>query len=171
MKKQVKFIKGYDCINFPCKASKPCTKENTHGKHSMGILFLLSGDLGAVQFKLSTGWMPFYSPKDRIGYREIPKNEISDLYPMPTDLGYHSYKPRYEDQTSMGKCDVLGGAECFYDGSGLNCNDAYYALVNGGEDALWEFLEGYYKSVFEDSEYPEPREYTDEVKVPHENKA
>ena len=41
----------------------------------------------------------------------------------------------------------------------MNASDAMYALVNGGDEGLWEFLETYYKSVFEDGEYPEPCEY------------
>ena len=159
MKREVKFIRGYDCMSFPCRFDKKCKPENSHGKHGMEILFLVTGEKGAVQFKMSTGWMPFKSEQDKIGVRRIPKMELSDYYPMPTDLGYHSYKPHYESHSSMGPCNALGGAECYYDGSSLNCNDAYYALVNGGEDGLWKFLEEYYETVFEDKRYPIPTEY------------
>ena len=159
-KREVKFQQGYNCIDFPCKFNKKCVPNNSHGLHGMEILFLVIGELGAVQFKLSTGWTPFYAKKDKIGYINIPKNKCADLYPMPSDLGYHSYKPHYEGQTSMGKCSVLGGQDCYYDGSSLNCNDAYYTLVNAGEEALWLFLEQYYKCVFEGAEYPSVSEYS-----------
>jgi hypothetical protein len=125
----------------------------------MEIVFLFHGEKGAVQFKMSTGWLPFYQAEDKIGHREIPNKDCKGLYPMPSDLGFHSYKPIYKGQTSMGKCDVLHGKECYYDGSSLNANDAYYSLVNGGEESLWRFLELYYKTVFEDAEYPTPTEY------------
>jgi len=59
----------------------------------------------------------------------------------------------------MGACPFLGGKECYYDGSSLNSQDAFYVLVNCGEEALWKFLEGYYKSVFDGGEYPEVGEY------------
>lgn len=163
MRREIKFLRGYDCINFPCRFEKKCSPENSHGKHGMEIAFLLYGDKGAVQFKFSAGWMPFYSEPDKIHVRSIPKMELEGYYPMPNDLGYHSYKPCYEGQSSLGPCNVLNGADCYYDGSSLNCNDAYYALVNGGEESLWEFLEGYYKCQFEDGEYPKPKEYTETV--------
>ncbi len=159
MKREVKFISGYNCIDFPCKFDKKCSPNNSHGKHGLDILFLLHGEKGCVQFKFSTGYVPFYSKKDNISYRDIPKNPCADLYPLPVDLGYHSYTPHYEGQTSRGPCDYLGGKECYYDGSGLNANDACYTLINGGEEELWKFLEQYYKCTFEEGKYPEVCEY------------
>jgi hypothetical protein len=159
MKREVKFEKGYNCIDFECQMKKKCTPNNSHGKRGMSIRFLVHGDKGAVQFLLSTGWYPYYSKADKIGYRSIKNSDTSGYFPAPADLGFHSYKPMYEGQTSMGKCSYLNGAECYYDGSGLNANDAYYTLVNGGEEALWKFLEQYYLCVFEDKEYPQVTEY------------
>ena len=158
-KREIKFIQGYNCIDFPCKFNKKCSPNNSHGKHGMEIIFVLHGEKGSIQFVLNTGWTPFYKEKDSIGHISIPKNPIADLFPMPTDLGYHSYTPKYEGQTSMGGCKYLGGKDCFYDGSSLNCNDAYYTLVNGGEEKLWEFLEQYYLCVFENGKYPSVCEY------------
>lgn len=59
----------------------------------------------------------------------------------------------------MGKCSVLGDKECYYDGSSLNCQDAFYVLINCGEEKLWKFLEEYYKCVFEKGDYPNVGEY------------
>lgn len=163
MEREVKFISGYNCIDFPCKFDKKCSPNNSHGKHGLDILFLLYGDKGCVQFKFSTGYVPFHTKPDSIRFREIPKNTCADLYPLPVDLGYHSYEPHYEGQTSTGKCDYLGGKDCYYDGSGLNANDAYYTLINGGEEELWKFLEKYYLCVFKDEEYPSVCEYIKEA--------
>ena len=79
---------------------------------------------------------------------------------MPADLGYHSKKPHYDGQQPTGEnCEYCDGKPCYYDGSGLNANDAMYALVNGGDNALWAFLDGYYNYVFNGGEYPKPAEY------------
>jgi hypothetical protein len=34
-----------------------------------------------------------------------------------------------------------------------------YALVNGGDEALWEFLDAYYECVFHKDKYPTPTEF------------
>ena len=68
--------------------------------------------------------------------------------PLPADLGYHSPKPRYEDQSAMDDCDILGG-ECYYDGSGLNAERVYERLLREGDQGVWLALEGYYEDVFE----------------------
>src|SRR3990167_8291291 len=107
MRREIKFTSGYNCIDFPCRFEKKCSKDNSHGRHGMTITFLLHGELGAIQFALQTGWMPFHQESNKIAFREIPKNDLSALYPMPTDLGYHSYKAHYEGHSSMGKCSVL----------------------------------------------------------------
>jgi len=159
---QVKFISGYDCIYFECKFnSKTCKPDEggSHGRHGLDILFLVHGKKGSVQFKLSTGWYPYYSKQSNIGTREVRHYDTINVFPFPTDLGYHSYKPMYKDHSSMGKCDVLNGKECFYDGSGLNAQDAFYILVNAGEEKLWKFLEEYYLCVFEKKKYPKVPEY------------
>ena len=163
-RREVKFIQGYNCIDFPCRFDNKCTPNNSHGKHGLKIVFLVHGEEGCVQFVLSTGWTPFYSKPDKINYRYIPKSNISNLFPMPTDLGYHSRKPQYDGQTNQKGCQHLKGSECFYDGSSLNCNDAYYTLVNGGEEKLWEFLEKYYLCVFNNGKYPNVAEYAQALK-------
>jgi hypothetical protein len=157
--REVKFISGYNCIDFPCKFENKCIPGNSHGKHGMEIGFYFHGEKGVVQFKLSTGWVPYYSKKSEIGVRTVKKDNLCNYFPQPTDLGYHSYVPLYKGQASMGACPFLGGKECYYDGSSLNSQDAFYVLVNCGEEALWKFLEGYYKSVFDGGEYPEVGEY------------
>lgn len=161
MKKTVSFDAGHDCIKFECKFDSDRCKPGeggSHGVHGLTIRFYLKGEEGAVQFVLYTGWMPQHHEKDRIGYRNL---DLDTKFPaMPADLGYHSKKPMYEGQEPLqDSCELTDGEPCYYDGSGLNANDAMYALVNGGEDALWEFLESYYQCVFADGKYPVPAEY------------
>lgn len=156
----VKFEGGFDCIEFECmRGSKTCVPGTggTHGRHGMEIRFAVKGEDGAIQFLLYTGWIPQRCEPSGIGCREC---EWSSGPIMPADLGYHSRNPRYADQTPISdKCEFCDGQPCYYDGSSLNANDAMYALVNGGEKALWEFLDGYYAATFNGAAYPQPAEY------------
>lgn len=156
----VRLESGYDCITFECcNRSKKCFPGSggSHGRHGLSMRFVSKGELGAVQFLLYTGWTPQYSKEDRIGARRI---HDWGRGAMPADLGYHSKTPRYEGHTIADQsCEFCDGQQCYYDGSGLNASDAMYALVNGGDSALWAFLDAYYNTVFEDCEYPKPAEY------------
>jgi hypothetical protein len=154
--KRIEFVEGHDCIQFEClhddKNCKP-GKGGSHGRHGLTIGFALIGSKGAVSFTLFTGWQP----TDK-------KEFFSDYFKacavgaMPSGLDYHS---RTEEEYGMKRdnCKWLDDAPCWCDGSVLNSNDAFYCLVNGGTDALWEFLEGYYKCHFEDGDYPPLKEY------------
>jgi hypothetical protein len=71
--------------------------------------------------------------------------------PMPADLGYHSWMPRYEGQSAM-DCHLSPNGICYYDGSGLNAEPIFSVLLREGSDGVWRELEKYYASVFEVSE-------------------
>lgn len=110
------------------------------------VRFYLKGPRGVVQFVLYTGWHLPHVQKEL-----LEKDGASLLYPFPTDLGYHSPVPRYEGQISY-SCDLLPGKKCYYDGSGLNAQPVYETLVREGDEAMWNELEEYYKSVFEEED-------------------
>lgn len=160
MEHLVRFESGYDCIIFKCRhGAKACApgKGGSHGKHGLSLRFIAKGELGAVQFLVYTGWMPQKVSPSSIGYRDV-KDWGGDL--MPADLGCYSKTPHYDGQTPIeNSCEYCDGQPCYYDGSGLNASDAMYSLVNGGEAALWKFLDDYYSSVFLGGEYPKPFEY------------
>jgi len=160
MKHIVKFNQGFDCIKFECIWGKEGCKPNTggsHGRHGLTLIFVSKGDAGAVQFLLYTGWMPQHVKPSTIGAHYI---DDWGGHIMPADLGSHSKTPRYEGHEPIeSSCEYCDGQPCYYDGSGLNASDAMYALVNGGEDALWAFLDAYYESVFCGKAYPEPVEF------------
>lgn len=73
--------------------------------------------------------------------------------PMPADIGYHSPRPLQEyeepDKPSQKSCEFLGGAPCWYDGSGANAQGVFDKFVAGGEEALWEEMERWYKMTFQ----------------------
>jgi len=124
------------------------------GQHCVELLMLLKGDKGVVQFRLFTGWDAgsICKPADYNWKtcRVNTNSEISSLFPMPADLGYHSPTPRYEGQTSMGTCRYLDGKPCYYDGSSLEAYRIYSILVHEGSEAVWKELEKYYKELFEE---------------------
>lgn len=158
----IRMYAGHDCIRFHCKWDRNGCKPGaggSHGKHGLEMLFMSKGSAGAVQFKLSTMWLPQYVEENSIRYREI-RNWHDGTQPFPCDLGYHSKVARFYEQEPISEsCEYCDGAPCYYDGSSLNCNDAMYALVNGGDEALWAFLDAYYECVFNGAEYPQPQEY------------
>lgn len=156
---RVDFEGGHDCIRFECISDSPSCKPGgggSHGVHGLQIRWLTIGPKGAVQFLLGTRWLPQFVEPNAIRHREF---RVDGLRPLAMDLGYHSLTPRYEGEVQNGPCDYLGGAACFYDGSGLNADDAFYALVNGGGTGLWAFLDAYYAHVYEGAPYPAPCEY------------
>ena len=140
----VEFVRAYD------------RKAEGYGIHGVDLRMVLKGPKGATQFALSTGW---YLP-ETIGCEPSQWGGVGHDYgdklarfglnhPMPTDLGYHSPTPQYEGQTSMGPCDYLDGAECYYDGSGLNAARPFEALLREGGEGVWKVLFDYYFDLFE----------------------
>jgi len=160
MEHMVFFEAGFDCILFECvHGSKNCKPESwgSHGRHGLQIRFVSKGAIGAVQFVIYTGWTPQYVEPSSVNYRRCV---WGNLPPIPVDLGCHSKTPIYEgDEPASASCSFLDGAPCYYEGSSLNAGDAMYALVNGGDEALWAFLDAYYESVFNDAPYPQPAEF------------
>jgi len=150
---------GHDCIRFECIHGNERCVPGEGGSHGVGGLmmwFVLKGEEGAVQFMLGLGWFPQYSKPDRIGVRNVECKGQS----YPYDLGYHSKVARYDGaEVSHEACPYCDGEACYYDGSGLNANDAMYAMCNGGGEGLWKFLDEYYDSVFHGGDYPKPVEY------------
>lgn len=130
-----------------------------YGIHGVDIAFYVKGDKGAVQFRLSTGWLLPETLKLRGNtydtlYRyntELHSRTASDCYPMPTDLGYHSLEPRYEGHPSF-ECDVVEGGKCYYDGSSLNAYEVFAVLLRYGSEGVWHYLESYYRQLFEGEE-------------------
>lgn len=110
-----------------------------YGIHSAELRMVLKGSKGATQFVLYTGW---HLKHVREG------SFVSD--PLPADLGFHSPIPQYtgHEETSI-ECPYVDGGRCYYDGSSLQADTVFDALVSGGSEAVWEILEGYYHEMFD----------------------
>lgn len=123
--RRIDFEPGYDCVDTGC--------EPRHGRHGMGLRFLLLGEEGATQFLLYTcDWLP--------GLQRRLHERGAMHGPMAADLGFHWLTPVYEGQDGGGACEYLAGAGCFYDGSGLRADDVLDRFLVDGVDAVWEAL-------------------------------
>lgn len=155
MERITRFYRGYDCINFECiNDSNRCSPGagGSHGMHGLDIVFYVNGLKGAVYFTLFTGWTP--QDTQIIHYS-------NNLGVTPAKLGYISKEPIFNHQEiKKEKIDFLDINGYYEDFSGSNSKDAYFTLVNGGDDALWNFLEQYYRYTFlEGFDYPDVVKY------------
>lgn len=104
-----------------------------YGIHCMDMRFILKGPLGITQFCIYTGWF-------------LKKNRDTTTLPMymAADLGYHSPKPTYENQSEM-ECCYLG--KCYYDGSTLLAQQLFDNFIEvGNEEVIWNKLKEVYYS-------------------------
>jgi hypothetical protein len=135
--RQVTFIPAFD-------RRDPSPSKN-YGIGSMRIRFVLKGPLGAVQWMIGTAW-DVASARRPVAWRDGTR-------PDGWDLGYHSPRPLYEGQEPMGSCDILD-CECYYDGSGLNADLLIENFLAQGDDYVWAALAAYYRTTFEDADWP-----------------
>ena len=142
MERIVEFSPAYD--------KRDPNPNKNYGIHGVDLRMYLKGEKGVVQFVLYTNWhLPHV--QDELIKRAVGKDELHIEMiskPMPADLGYHSYKPRYEDQYKTDNCELLDGHECYYDGSSLNAYEIYDVLLKEGSEGVWRELEEYYNQLF-----------------------
>lgn len=146
LRREVRFEPGYDHR----EEDKDKPQGQQRGVHGMGIRFLLHGQEGSVQFLLWTDWLPTWCEDGAWGLRFKPDHNAALLnyYPMAVDVGYHSRTPKYEGQSTM-PCDAIVGQDsCYYDGSTMMAESVMVLLLQKGHEAVFEYLESYYNSVF-----------------------
>lgn len=119
-----------------------------YGIHGCNIRFVLRGSNGVVQFLIFTNWhLPHVT--EELLEKSKDKESIRLFFsPIPADIGYHSPKPMYKDQTTMGPCIFLDGKDCYYDGSSLSATEVYNVMLKEGSDAVWRELMDCYKHTF-----------------------
>lgn len=126
--------------------------DDNYGIGAMRIRFVLIGPKGAIQWMIGTEW---FIASARQHLRQFSERDIDNLRkPSGWDLGYHAREKQYDRQQSMGPCEYLDGAECFYDGSSLNADLLIEGFLAGGDEWLWPQLESYYRCRFEGADFP-----------------
>lgn len=141
MERKIEFYPAYDKRNTD--------PNKNYGMGGVTLSFYLIGEKGAIQFVVYTNWhLPHVQ-------HEIDSKPPKEPYPYlshsptPADIGYHSYKPMYEGQLPMeGECHLLGKT-CYYDGSGLQAEDVFKILLEGGSEAVWKDMERRYAEQFQ----------------------
>lgn len=142
MERLIQFVPAWD------RRSADPSKD--YGVHGVELRFVLKGEKGAVQFVLYTNWQ---LPHVR---EELDRKNRDHFFcrPQPADLGYHSPVPLHEWQSPCNdSCEYLDGKPCYYDGSSLNAMPVYGRLLREGDEGVWNALEDYYHSIFEEGEH------------------
>lgn len=140
--REIKFRPAFD--------KRHADPKKNYGIHGVDMLWILKGPVGAVQFLVFTGWhLPHIIAEWEQDAKEHPVTGKQLMcQPIPADLGYHSPTPVYDGQ-QCNECDLLPGKKCYYDGSGLNAEPVFKLLVEKGDEAVWKFLEDYYRDIFD----------------------
>jgi hypothetical protein len=118
-----------------------------------GILmnFVIKGDHGAINFVLSTNFvlpqtLEFWQKK-----KEITKQIDLSYWLRPnTDLCFHGLKPKYEGHKSHNDCCWMPGKECYVECDSFGGDEAYQALLTGGSEAMWQYMEKRYREELMD---------------------
>jgi len=119
--RRVEFTAAYDKRNADPKRN--------YGIHGVNALFTLIGDLGAVRFVLFTSW-------------EL--DVLAQRAPLPAQIEIHAMRKRWAPNTEGEDCDLLPGGKCFASCYYQLADDAYTALVEGGSEGLWGWMEQIY---------------------------
>ncbi len=143
MKKDINFIPAFDRRNPDPSLD--------YGIRGVIIWFVLSGELGAVQFLLNTNWYLPHIQKEFIKEAR-KKDEVwleAFLCPQPFELGYHSPVPLYDGQMiASDSCPYLDGKPCYLDGSELQARPVLDILIQEGDAGVWKYLEEFYINTF-----------------------
>lgn len=151
-----------------------------YGIHPVQCFMVLKGKKGAVHFSFATGMLLESTMNEYIrnGKATYEMTSYGNHYlnkPMGFDVGYHSPKPMWKDQTvvrptklimpkkkdgkinyskvkvkkigKIPKCEWLG-KPCYCDGSAIRGEQFLKILVEKGSDEIWKLLEKDYKQLF-----------------------
>lgn len=133
-------------------------RDDTEAKRGAGgvvISFILGGSLGAISADISTGWMsrPYlgttpaiYAPRPLRPRGTSPGVDLNIGHQSLHSSGVHSHctEQRREWWSGPQDCILLNGP-CYGD-TGYMVGDQFLeALVSGGDEAAWQWLEECYQ--------------------------
>lgn len=157
--REIRCIPGYD------HRDDPDPKKRERGAHGMEIMFILVGAPGyAITAKIMTTWQsnPLSKPFpgiykydfDKHGPLERERRAGTDSRapgwtddPMGGPVCSHSHTKDRDYWSGPGPCDILGG-ECYGDMGFLMGDTFKDALIRGGDEGAWKYLEEVYKDWF-----------------------
>lgn len=112
-----------------------------YGIHGVDITFALKGELGAVVGSIFTNW---HLPEVRADLESHWTSDCKLYKPTGGPVLYHSPKPKHEEDEPADDCPYIEGP-CYSDISFLNGEDMLEALIRGGDEGVWNYLEGQYR--------------------------
>lgn len=139
----------------------------SYGIGSMQIKFLLKGKKGAVQALFGTNiYLPetveeylIIGNKGKTKPHDIRNGHDGEIKIFDCwDVGFHSKKrPEYMQTSDKQDCCYIG--KCYYDGSALRgqTDNLHEKLLREGSEAIWKYLEEYYKDAFATEEASEDK--------------
>lgn len=118
-----------------------------YGIHGVEFRFSLVRSAAAVSFGISTGW---YLP-ETVGdegessslYRDALRKGFAAISgPMPTGMYFHVAEPHrdYLREQEPRDCDLLPDGRCWGDVTFTGSDRPFFALVEGGLEAMWGAL-------------------------------
>lgn len=114
-----------------------------YGIRGMELIFILKGELGAVNFTFYTcQHLKSVSAELFSGNRQY-----NPFRGMAAGINYHSPKPMYDGQDSM-ECDILPEGQCYCDGSTTQAAEFENKFLAGGDAVVWPMLEQRYLERF-----------------------
>lgn len=146
LKQEVRFYASFDHRN---------DEEDQRGARGMIITLVLNGPLGAISADIGTGWMlhPYLgnrpvleSPKPLSPRGEKPgiDHNLTDLSPSGLSVSAHSLEQRRDWwRGSAQECPFVGGI-CYGDTGYLVADELVEALVGGGDEAAWKWMQECY---------------------------
>lgn len=128
--REIRFHPAYDKTNTdPSK---------NYGIHCVNMEFILTGKKGVIVLLIFTGWELL---------QNRPKDGKTLIRPRAASLTYHSKRPFKGSDGPISGCPYLDGKPC-YSNSTFCVEEIFDLFVEKGEEAVWEVLEGRYRSTF-----------------------
>lgn len=143
---RIEIKSGYDYRDDP---------NDQYGAHGAELHLILTGPLGVIVARISTGWMsaPIVGPYIR-GGKQVRSSKpgmddgLIGVYPSGNDVLAHSPTAREHWNPNGGECPYTGDSYCWTTGGLLVANDVLAKLIAGGDKAAFEFLAECYAEWF-----------------------
>lgn len=141
---------GYDCIGGPCRFSRPCQPDNTHGIHGDEWVYSIVSDDGATALVLTvfTDIYPATVSKARVrAFRTKPLADRRHGADLTLHMAVNDQSGRLVDAgEAKHDCEHVQGGQCYvWETTALGADELFRAFGNPAEreqpETFWRALE------------------------------